>query len=334
MTGGARQPVEVSVVVATMNRGEELNDLLASLESQTFQPFEVVIVNDGSTDGTVATLQRFAERTSLDFRFISQENRGVSAARNVGIGAARGRLVAFTDDDCVLLPQWLEFLFQALQRQPEGVAGVGGPLDTVVKNPTSLAGRFVKNQDDFNYIPVFGGPVILHRHVSRVGEEENIPYLRTSNALFRKDALLAVRGFDEAFRQPGGEDPDLCYRLISAGWRLRLRKEIRVLHKSRDSFSAYFRSLRNYLRGEFRKSRKRRLYLEPVIRRTYSLLFFRKIAVAGLFTLAFPATLFSAMKRFGGIDGAVYALVTLASKYAALAVTARCQCESVRGRFH
>jgi glycosyltransferase involved in cell wall biosynthesis len=326
--------IEISVVVATMNRAEELGDLLASLERQSFTAFEVVVVNDGSTDATAETLERFRQRTALNFRFLSQQNRGVSAARNVGVSAARGRLVAFTDDDCILPPDWLEGLFRGLEQQPDGVAGVGGPLDTVVKNPHSLAGRFVKNQDDFNHIPVFGSLVIRHRHVSLIDERENMPYLRTSNAIFRKDALLAVGGFDEAFRQPGGEDPDLCYRIISHGWHLRLKKDVRVAHKSRDNFSSYFRSLRNYLRGEFRKSRKRQLYLEPVIRRTYCFLLCRKIAVAGVFTVTFPAALFFSMRRFGGADGLVFALVTLLTKYSAVGVTAKCRYDAVRGRFH
>src|SRR5271165_4480269 len=85
----------VSVIIPTFNRASTIGKAIASVVSQTFQDFELIVIDDGSTDETADVLLSFANT----IRLIRQENRGVSAARNAGIRAARGRWIAFLDSD-------------------------------------------------------------------------------------------------------------------------------------------------------------------------------------------------------------------------------------------
>jgi glycosyltransferase involved in cell wall biosynthesis len=99
MTAGSRTP-GVSVVIPTCNRAWCLGEALDSVLAQDFRDFELIVVDDGSTDGTAGLLAGYGDR----IRVVSQENRGVSAARNAGIAAARGGLIAFLDSDDLWLP--------------------------------------------------------------------------------------------------------------------------------------------------------------------------------------------------------------------------------------
>lgn len=112
----------VSVVVPAFNVADYMPQLLRSLLAQTLTQFEVVVVDDGSTDRTCEMVESFADdRIGL----IMQPNRGVSAARNTGLAAARGEFVLFLDGDDLLHPQALERLSDALQRDSRTVAAYG-----------------------------------------------------------------------------------------------------------------------------------------------------------------------------------------------------------------
>lgn len=315
----------ISVVIATCNRQTVLVDCLKSLEKQSLDRdlFEVVVVNDGSTDSTEHFLRDFQLGTKINFRFITHENQGVSYSRNAGIRAALGEYIAFTDDDCIVPEGWLRQMYDRFA-SPEGeVAGVGGPLVCFTSHPDTYISRFISYVDDFNYIPVLGKMIIMHSHVSKLRGGEVIPYLRTSNSMFRKSCLEEIGGFDIDFRRPGGEDPDLCYRLLNLNYRLCIDKDLVVSHHSRDSFSSYFKSLKNYLAGEFRKSKKRSLYANVVIRRSYEYLILRKIAVAVIFCLLCPFSIINGLRRkkYPLTDSLTFPFIIIASKFYALAVT-------------
>ncbi|MBN1572244.1 MAG: glycosyltransferase family 2 protein [Deltaproteobacteria bacterium] len=93
-------PIAVSVIIPTYNRIRSLEDAIKSVHSQTYGDFELIIVDDGSTDGT----DRLIEKSAPDAVYIRQENRGVSSARNRGILASRGKYIAFLDSD----DRWLD----------------------------------------------------------------------------------------------------------------------------------------------------------------------------------------------------------------------------------
>jgi glycosyltransferase involved in cell wall biosynthesis len=209
---------EISVVVATCNRANLLARLVTALERQRGAPrFEVVVVDDGSTDDTPAVLDRLASDTLLDFRSIRiDRNGGVAAARNVGWRSTQGALVAFTDDDCEPQPEWLAALAGAL-RSADLVQGQTTP------NPTQA------NEGWFAWAP---------------DVRSELGFYETCNMGYRRDVLEAVRGFDEVFRPLRGarrgrgryrapiwgEDADLAWRAKAAGKRSAFAADAMVCH--------------------------------------------------------------------------------------------------------
>ena len=110
----------VSVVVCAYNAERTMRPCLASLEKLNYPDYEVIVVNDGSTDRTLAITEGFAY-----CRIISQENKGLSVARNIGAEAAAGEIVAYTDSDCVADPDWLNYLVGTMETK--GLVACGGP---------------------------------------------------------------------------------------------------------------------------------------------------------------------------------------------------------------
>src|SRR5262249_2733732 len=153
-------------------------------------------------------------------RVIHQENKGLSAARNVGIAASAGEIVAFTDSDCVADPDWLYYL--AATFVSSGLPAVGGP-------------NLPPPQDSFVASCVAaspGGPL----HVLLDDEEaEHIP---GCNMAFRREVLDEINGFDPIFRS-AGDDVDLCWRLQERGHRIGFSPAAMVWHFRRNTVEAY-----------------------------------------------------------------------------------------------
>ena len=220
-----------SVVVPVYNRVELLRRCLASLVSQTYpsSSFEIIVVDDGSTED-VATVAREAigDWTGY-FTVLHKINGGPASARNTGIRAAKGDIIAFTDSDCEADPDWLDEVVGMLQK--DGADGVGGPITNVM--PPSWIARYLTC-------------VKFYRHRVRNGK---VDYLLTANVAFRRAALLAAGGFRE---DPGvwSEDADLSFRLIQAGHRLLLAPGGIVRHYGAPiSLSGWAKELYRYGKG-------------------------------------------------------------------------------------
>jgi glycosyltransferase involved in cell wall biosynthesis len=127
--GEALTPL-ITIVVITRNRAEILSDCLQHLLREDFpkHQYEIVVVDDGSTDRTPAVVKSFQSDTDLPvIRYIAQPHQGVNAARNTGIESARGVVVSFLDDDVLARPDYLKQVWQMLSQNPN-FDGVGGPL--------------------------------------------------------------------------------------------------------------------------------------------------------------------------------------------------------------
>jgi glycosyltransferase involved in cell wall biosynthesis len=182
--------LDVSIVVPTRNRCEMLGALLDSLAAQTLDParFEVIVVDDASTDGTAEAVERLAAQVPYKLRLLRHTGAGPAAARNRGWRVATGPYVAFTDDDCVATPGWLAGLLDEAQE------------DTVVQGLTELAPGDERNVGPFSRVLVITEPN---------------PYFATCNILYPHELLERLGGFDEGFLT--GEDTDLGWRAQEAG---------------------------------------------------------------------------------------------------------------------
>ncbi|HXF69538.1 MAG TPA: glycosyltransferase [Thermoflexus sp.] len=233
-----------SVIIPTHNRKTLLRRCLAAASGQDYSNYEVIVVDDGSTDGTGEMVRREFPRV----HYIRQEpNRGPAAARNRGIEVASGEIIAFTDDDCLLPPDFLSRLADGYRRYPD-VAGVGGyleaPDELLQSNPFARYEAYV-----------------THR-VYRAGPEEYVggfecPAGGTNSMSYRKTVLLEVGGFDESFPYAAGEDADLKWRVVQRGYRL-LYVPVKVVHLQPYTFSAFWRQHLRHGRGAVHFERKHR----------------------------------------------------------------------------
>jgi glycosyltransferase involved in cell wall biosynthesis len=228
----AAEPI-ASVVVPTHNRAALLPRLVAALEAQDFrQPFEVVVVDDGSTDDTSGVLDRLSATTSLCLVPVRLDtNGGPAQARNAGWRRARARLIAFTDDDCAPGPGWLRALVASL-------AGAEVVQGRTIPDPAQLVHR-----------NVFSHSVLT---------EDEWGYYEACNMGYRREVLERLGGFDEQFqygrgggRAVGpifGEDTDLAWRAKAAGASTAFDPNALVLHDMRRQ--SYVEHLRNMKRRQ------------------------------------------------------------------------------------
>lgn len=219
----------ISVVVPAYNAQRTLRHCLTSLFEQSYprERYEVIVIDDGSTDTTTAIAREFGVRLHHSAR------RGPAAARNLGIAMSRAALVAFTDADCVAHPDWLRELAQALA-DPD-VGGAGGPILTYVRPHQSKAERFC--DECLPLVNYLSGP------------DEYLPHLFTANAAYRRELLVRLGGFD-----PGlftGEDVDLSWRLqLNTEHTVRFAVRATIFHWHRASVAGLARQYRQYGFGE------------------------------------------------------------------------------------
>ena len=224
-------PPRISVIVCTYNGAGTLRETCTALRALDYPDLEVIVVDDGSTDDSASIAAEF------DFRVISTENQGLSAARNVGLHAATGDIVAYVDDDAAPDPHWLTYLAAAFQSH-DWVA-VGGPNLAVPGD--GLAADAVAAAP--------GNP----SHV--LYDDRSAEHIPGCNSAFRRDALLAIGGFDPRFRA-AGDDVDVCWRLQSRGGEIGFAPAAMVWHHRRGTARGYLRQQRGYGRAEAMLERK------------------------------------------------------------------------------
>jgi GT2 family glycosyltransferase len=215
----------ISVVVCSYNGSRTIRDTLEGLSRLQYPTYEVIVVNDGSTDPTPSIAGQYG------VRLITVQNGGLSKARNIGLEAARGEIVAYIDDDAYPDPHWLTYLAAAFVNSDH--VGVGGP--NIAPEGDGPIAECIANAP--------GGPI--HVLVSD-SEAEHIP---GCNMAFRKEPLKAIGGFDPRFRV-AGDDVDVCWRLQERGWTLGFSPAAMVWHHRRDSVRTYWRQQKNYGKAE------------------------------------------------------------------------------------
>ena len=190
----------VSVILPVYNGERYVRAALESVFAQTYTPSEVIVVDDGSTDGTAPAIRAFG-----GIRYARQANRGVAAARNVGIGLARGDLVAFIDHDDLWMPNKLAVQVRFLLDHPN----VAGAL-CYFKNFVS-GGLNESVRDRWNW------------------SDDEQPGLGTGTLTVRKAAFDRIGCFDETYAL--GEDTDWLFRATEAGLRIAMVHECLLLRR-------------------------------------------------------------------------------------------------------
>jgi GT2 family glycosyltransferase len=215
----------ISVVVCSYNGSATIRDTLEGLKTLGYPDYEVIVVNDGSTDATPAIAGEY------DVTLISTENCGLSSARNTGYQAANKEIVAYIDDDAYPDPHWLHYLAIVYLRTE--YVGVGGP--NLAPAGDGAIADCVANAP--------GGPVHVLLSDTRA---EHIP---GCNMSFRRSALVAVGGCDPRYRA-AGDDVDLCWRIQEQVGEIGFHPAAMVWHHRRNSMRMYWKQQQGYGKAE------------------------------------------------------------------------------------
>lgn len=228
------------MIVPTRNRLRSLIDCLDALAGQTAEPFEVIVVDDGSDQPVSLDASRWEKRFPLTV--IRKENTGPAGARNRGAEAARGEFLAFTDDDCLPEPTWLDKLIGRLRKYPGTLVG-GWTFNGLQDDLFATTSQLVVD--------------MVYQHFNR--DPENAYFLTSNNMACRKTDFLKIGGFDLSF-QVASEDREFCDRWRMGNHRLLLVRDALIEHRHAQDLPGFARLHFRYGQGafEYQHLRKRR----------------------------------------------------------------------------
>lgn len=210
----------ISVIVPAKNAADSLPACLDSLKGQEGlilgSDYEIIVVDDGSTDATSAVAE------SRGVRVFAQPNAGPAAARNRGADLAAGEILAFTDADCIPAADWLRELVRPFA--DPAVVGVKGAYATT---ETGLVPRFVQCEYAHKY--------------SRMRQLAQIDFIDTYSAAYRREVFLENGGFDPVFKTPSVEDQEFSFRLARKGLRMVFQPDAVVYHRHDLNLGDYVR---------------------------------------------------------------------------------------------
>lgn len=206
----------ISVIVATYNAENTIKKCIDSLLDLEFENYEIIVVDDASTDGSETVLQPYIDSGKIQVVY-NPENVGPSIGRNRGVAAAKGNYIAFTDSDCIVHEDWLKELMAGFEKYPEA-AQVGGTQlvpDDECDFGKAVARAFSKMGFATDYIKE-GAEITQTRHNP------------TCNAMFRRDVLEEMNGFRENLWP--GEDVELDHRIVAKGYDIYFNPRAIVYH--------------------------------------------------------------------------------------------------------
>lgn len=206
-------PYEFSVIIPTYARPHLLRRCLQSVSHMQYRRggFEVIVVDDGGPEPLDHIVEPF--RDQLDVTLLRQHNSGPGAARNAGAAIARGRFLAFTDDDCRPAPDWLCRLRARFEQTPTHLIG-GQTINRLTRNPYSIASQVIID--------------IVYEHYNQ--RAEPVGFFTANNMALPTETFHQITGFDTEFVRSAAEDREICDRWLQMGYKLVYAPEARIYH--------------------------------------------------------------------------------------------------------
>jgi glycosyltransferase involved in cell wall biosynthesis len=268
--------MKASIIIPTYNGQKTIHECLTAIANQTQPDFEVIVVDDGSTDNTATRVKAIAKKDPR-FKLLRQKNAGPARARNQGARAAQNPILIFIDDDCTADTNWLLEMLKPFSNKQ--IVGVQGRYKTKQKQ---IAARFGQIEIDHRY--------------SIMARQKYIDFIGSYAAAYSKKVFLNAGGFDETFRIPSGEDPELSYRLAEQGHKMVFNPRAIVYHYHPASLYSYLKT--KFYRA-FWRVRMYKKHTNKIIKDSYTpqglkfqMLFFYAGAAGIVGSLAFPPLLF------------------------------------------
>lgn len=210
--------MKVSVVVCTYNRASKLPDCLRSLLAMTVPEevsWELVCVDNNSTDNTKRVIEDLARQSNIPIRYVFEKHQGSSHAKNAGLKLAVGEIIAITDDDCIVDPEWLATIWKEFQADPT-LDVVGGRVELYNKDDMQISVRTSRERADFSLAELFN------------------TMIPGANVAFRRRVIAEVGLFDPDFgagaRIPSAEDSDFVYKTHKANFKIVYSPDILIYH--------------------------------------------------------------------------------------------------------
>lgn len=212
----------MSIIIPTYNRKNEIKECIEEIYKQEYSSdrYEVIIVDDGSTDNTKDALEQLKKRLQ-NFKYYIRSNEGPGNARNYGATKADGKILVFIDSDCRMMPGFLNII-EGFFIEHDDVAACSGDAISIFKNKLFLP---------------------LSEYYKKEKEEKNITYtldklspffkLRTDCCAVKKDVFFALGGFSDKFSKSLGEDLELGYRMMNSGYKVGFLSRLLVSHHQR-----------------------------------------------------------------------------------------------------
>jgi glycosyltransferase involved in cell wall biosynthesis len=230
-----------SIIIPTYNRRAELAACLQAFAHLHYprNRYEVLVVDDGSKTTPDSIVTSF--QNGLDVRLLRQPRAGPAAARNKGASQARGRFLAFTDDDCLPAPDWLETLAARFEKDSDRLIG-GRTFNILSVNSYSIASQAILD--------------VVYAYYNT--DPDDARFFATNNLAFSSDRFRELGGFDASFMT--SEDREFCDRWLHNNHRMTYAPEVIVYHAHKLTLATFLRQHFHYGRGAFRfhQTRKKR----------------------------------------------------------------------------
>ncbi len=217
----------VSIVILAHNQLHDTQQCLASIEKHTAPAHELILVDNGSTDGTGQFFRDYAVKHSHVRVILNRANLGFSAGNNQGLACARGHAVLLLNNDTVVTSGWLEHLLGVLERYPD--CGLVGPVSNSVSGPQRVGSA---NYSSLDQLPKFASEWCT----AHAGHSTDACRLVGFCLLLRRAVVEKIGGLDAQFGSGNFEDDDLCIRANLAGFRLRIALDSFVHHTGGQTF--------------------------------------------------------------------------------------------------
>jgi glycosyltransferase involved in cell wall biosynthesis len=244
--------MKLSVIVATYNRKHELKELFESLTRQTHSPdlFEVVVVDDGSTDGTDQLINDIKQTAPFEIQYHYQHNKGPGYARTVGMEKARGDIFIFIDSDCIAPAHYLKTIADNFAN--EDIDAFGGPDRSA---ETFSSWDKAVNYSMTSFLTTGGLRGSAGKKLARY-------YPRSFNMGLRREVFEKIGGFGSIYHY--GEDIEFSHRIAKSGARVVFLEDAYVYHKRRSSPGAFARQVYKMGKARVQLGRIDRELLEPL----------------------------------------------------------------------
>jgi GT2 family glycosyltransferase len=310
--------MKYSIIIATYNRLDELKELLASVEKISFDrnEFDIIFVDDGSTDGTDKYIQNYQSESNIQINYFFQQNKGPAEARNYGMREAQGAYFIFVDSDCLFPPDYLLKIDEFVkQNNPDAF---GGPDTYHLNFPPLLKAINYAMTSFIGTGGTRGGKINIQKKY----------YPRTFNMGISRDVFHRIGGMPK-LTYGQGEDMEFSGRIHSHGFTVMYIKDAFVYHKRRTSFKKFFRQIFNWAQARINLGKMNKELLKPIHFVPAALLFVLCIILILSFFPFFPSVqvfffifsmmlliaVFAFVQSFAEYKSVTVALLSIATLY-------------------